>query len=366
MLASRIRSQIRPILIAAFAVFVLAQIVALSPSSVEQNDPDAEVDPQTLLDDGTSLAEGIPKEKIPDYSVDRFNYVSTLNGRKNWKLVAAKAFLYNGERIVHSRQVTAYLYDSNDQVTLVKGKEAKYFMDGRDLEIYGQVETLFPDGFLMKSDYMRYHPDERRIVIPVRWPVSGTSGEAKTSQRIDFTSHGLESFMERSEVILSENVEVNFVPATSGSATPNTTKIRSDRAVIDRTQQISHFTMGRTKPLDKRFVEVMQPTLYARGRRADLSYGDFAKLLDYMTLFEDVFVKELPLATDSKKQTRYGTGGRAEFNAQKNIILLKEFPQVYQDKDTVAGDVIILHRDSDVVEVENSNAFSEGKAGDEN
>jgi lipopolysaccharide export system protein LptA len=74
-----------------------------------------------------------------------------------------------------------------------------------------------------------------------------------------------------------------------------------------------------------------------------------------MTLHDDVLVREI-----GKPSQRYGTGGRADFESQRNVIVLREFPQVYQDRDTVTGDVIIVHRDTDIVEVEHSNAFSEG------
>ena len=63
---------------------------------------------------------------------------------------------------------------------------------------------------------------------------------------------------------------------------------------------------------------------------------------------------------EDKPQLRYATGGRADFDARSDIVRITEFPQAYQDNDTVTGDVIILHRDSDLVEVEHSNAFSEG------
>jgi len=58
---------------------------------------------------------------------------------------------------------------------------------------------------------------------------------------------------------------------------------------------------------------------------------------------------------------KYATGGRADFDSHKNVIVLTEYPQVYQDEDTVTGDKILLHRDTDIIEVEHSNAFSQGK-----
>jgi hypothetical protein len=103
-----------------------------------------------------------------------------------------------------------------------------------------------------------------------------------------------------------------------------------------------------------------------------MHYGDFSKLLQYMTAYEDVFIKELKAPSDNKEKKepaakpsegpnlRYATSGRADFDTKSDVIRLTEFPQAYQDNDTVTGDIIIMHRDSDLVEVEHSNAFSEG------
>jgi lipopolysaccharide export system protein LptA len=89
--------------------------------------------------------------------------------------------------------------------------------------------------------------------------------------------------------------------------------------------------------------------------------------------YEDVLVKETaaPKSTSAervktkkaneKSPLRYATAGRAEFNTQDDVIRLTQFPQAYQDEDTVTGDVILMHRDNDIIEVENSNSFSEGR-----
>ena len=79
-------------------------------------------------------------------------------------------------------------------------------------------------------------------------------------------------------------------------------------------------------------------------------------LLQYLVTYEDVVIKEL----GKKESLRYGTGGRADFDTRRNVIVLSQYPQVYQDNDTITGDIILVHRDTDVVEVEHSNAYSQG------
>lgn len=339
---------------------IITQIVALSPSSLDQSSSQAKVPQQTLaedLQDEGTLATNVPKGKIPEYTVEGFNFVSTQGGEKQWKLDAKRAFLFNSEKLVHARQVTAYLYGSDGKITVVTGDEAQYFMNKRDLEIFGHVKTRFPDGFETLSEYMRYLPQSKKVEIPMKYVVNGQGQEDK-GQEFHFKSQGLYFEMLKSDIVLPAAVKFTLKRLATLNHPAENTTIESDRCVIHRLEQLAHFTMNAERPLATRFVRINQPTLYAQSRRADVNYGNFDKLLQYMTAFEDVLIRE----TGSGSSLRYGTGGRADFDAHRDVIVLKEFPQVYQDNDTVTGDIILVHRDTDIVEVEHSNAFSEGES----
>ncbi len=337
------------------------------------------------------LAPGIPRDRIPDYTLDGFEFVSTASNQKQWKLQARQARVYNAERISHTLDVTAYLYDAQGQATVVTGLEGKHHADSRELEVFGQVRTVFPDGFELHSDYLRYRPGPaRRIDIPERYLTHGRGKDSAGERQIEFTSQGLEYELDSGELTLPRRsvVEmatlVNGVPASRRSAAKDRdhTRIESDRAVIYRARQFARFTMSPTRPLHLRFVQITQPTLIAQARRAELRFGPDARRLDYLSLFEDVFLRELPreqvAATPAAPvdpeatraaapphggdgPVRYATGGRADFDGGRDVIVLRDFPQVYQDQDTVTGEVIVVHRESDIVEVEHSNAFSEGE-----
>ncbi len=356
---------------------VITQIVVFSPSSLDENKSEiGPIDPLLLTQNVSpnnekTLAPGIPKNRIPEYRVDQFRYVSVQNGLKQWRIKAETAFLYNPEKLNHSRIVTAYLYDSGDgdQVTIVKGLEAKYLLNEKDLEVFGNVETLFPDGFEVHSDYMRYHPSEHHIEIPTHYPVTGVSHEA-TGQKFSFASSGLDYILGESMITLPQAVTVILQGSAAqppvNSGVPEMTKIESDHCLIFRKLKLAQFTMNPHRPLQTRFVHITQPTLFARSRRADLNYGDFSQVLQYLTAYDDVLIKEVtdklsrnPIK-DKKPVLRYATGGRADFDTQRDLITLTQFPQSYQNEDTVTGDQIIMHRDTDLIEVEHSNAFSQG------
>lgn len=361
------RKILRPFFLALIALFIIAKIVILSPASLEESKSSqiVAVDPSSLfLNKEPSLAPGIPKDRIAEYSIEKFKYVSIQNGEKQWRIEAHRAFMYNPERLVHARIVDAYLYDADGKTTIIHGQEARYFLNQKDLEVYGKVHTVFPDGFELYSDYLRYRPQEKRILIPTHYYVEG-KGHENSEQDFEFTSMGLDYAMSKAEILLPKESKVTLIRKTPSSpetaGVPNKTTIDSDQCFINRHAKIAHFTMDPQRPLKTRFVHITQPTLFARSRRADLNYGNFDQVLEYLIAYEDVLVKEIPeKKKESNPSLRYATSGKAEFDTRNDIIRLTQLPQAYQDNDTVTGDIILMHKDSDIIEVEHSNAFSQG------
>jgi hypothetical protein len=384
-------TKLRPLILMGVVSAIIMQIVALSPNSVEESrDSSAPIEADALLPkEKVTLAPGIPKGQVPEYSVDQFNYVSTHESIRDWNLIAATAYFYNSARMVHARTVKAFLFDPDGKITIVTGQEAKYTMaatgassgakptptpaasgkaaaaNDRDLEVFGDVVTTFPDGFEVHSEYMRYRPDQRTVEIPVQYQASGRGKDAN-GQILSFKSQGMYYSRKAEEISLPRDVKVtvenqNSKPTSEGK--PDSTLIESDRCVIKRELKLASFTMFPTRSIKERFVRVTQPTLFSKGRRGELNYGDVtgsapgSKMVHRVALYDDVLVKE----TTKDGPLRYATAGQANFEGTQDIVVLTKFPQVYENEDTVTGDRIILHRDSDIVEVEHSNSYSAGQ-----
>ncbi len=96
--------------------FIIAEILFFSPSSVDSlgpNAPSFELDPQELAasfeSDLKSL--GMDTGKIPEYTVNDFDYISIQKGHLQWKLKAEKGLLYHQNRLVLAKQAQAELHD---------------------------------------------------------------------------------------------------------------------------------------------------------------------------------------------------------------------------------------------------------------
>lgn len=354
-LRSGLQRRLKPLLLGGTVLLVILKIVALSPAPLEESGGAPRIVDldELVLREGKTLAPGIPQGKVPDYAINKFNYVSTHKGEKQWNMIAEEAYFFNSEKLVHSRIVRANLYDTEGKITVVTGLESKYLMNQNDLEIFGDVKTVLPDGFVVKSDYMRYKPKEKKIEIPISTMAEGEGVEEK-GEKMHFTSHGLEFDTGKSEIYLPKDARLTLTQDNSN------TLVLSDHCLIHRKQNLADFTMIPERPSESRFVQIEQPTMYARGRSGKLKYGSSPNMIQDMTLFDDVFVQEFTVVDGVKNVTRYGTGGRGDFDSHRNLTILTIYPQVYQDDDTLTGDRITMHRESDVVEVEHSNGFSTG------
>lgn len=352
-----IQRRLRPILLGGVVLLVILKIVALSPAPLEEaGAPPRTVDiDELILKEGKTLAPGIPQGKVPDYTINKFNYFSTHAGERQWNLLADEAFMFNPEKLVHARTVRANLYGEDGKITVVTGLEAKYLLNQNDLEVFGNVKTTFPDGFVVSSEYMRYRPKEKKIVIPISFPTEG-QGNEENGDHIHFWSHGMDYETGKGEILLPEAARMTVLQEKT------TTLVRSDKALIHRHTNLVDFWMLDERPSETRFVQIDQPTEYAKGRTGKLLYGSGSNMIKELTLFDDVFVQEFHIdkKTGEKVVTKYGTGGRGDFDSHRNVTILTIYPQVYQDEDTLTGDKITMHRDSDIVEVEHSNGFSLG------
>ncbi len=304
-------------------------IIILAPQTLDEH----HVESIPLLDQSPSLIPDLPK-MTPEYSVHGFNYVSIQKGQKQWNIQSDVAYFYNAGRLVHTKNVIAYLFALDGGVTEIKGQEGRYFIGDKDIEVYGDVHTKLPDGFEISSQYAHYK--QANILIPGNAIGHGTMSQ---SQLIDFTSQGLTYLTQQAKIVLPHNVHFLLQSPT------HSTTIQSDRCVIYRDTHQAKFSMYQG------LLHIQDGELNVSAQKADLVYEDTPKLINYMTAHGKVTILET-------RDQRYSTAGRADFDSKSNTVTLTIYPQAYQGTDTVTGERMILHRDTDEIEIHHSNARS--------
>jgi len=346
----------RPILLIALACFIILEVVALNPAPLEEK-ASTSAEPffteeeamESLSTSQKPLAPGIPTDRVPDYHTEQYRYISLQGTLKQWKMQAESANVYNKEKIVHSKDVTIELFDSSDKITLVTSQEAKYYFNDKEVELFGNVNITLPDGFKIKSEYLKYLTPTKILDIPTKYFVEGKGHSQDGKRDLFFTSMGM--MFDQNKNLVDLRSQTHF-EMTRIERNNETTVIVSDTCRIDRNAQIATFKMN----YDKAYTKLNQPNLYVQSRKMDLFYSGSSELLEYLFAKDDVYIEE----SKNGKKVKTGTCQLAKFDNKKNFIIMTQFPQVYQDKNTVTGDRIIMDRDHDLIEVEQSNAFSNG------
>jgi LPS export ABC transporter protein LptC len=342
-------------------VLLYLNLTILSPQPLEEpgSSGGRPLPPERLLelDEGEWISPGLPEETIPNYRISEFVYQSATAGKKDWTIHAKTSRMFNEEDLVHGIDVISYLYDDVGKATKVTSLEAIYKTEDNQLDLWGDVVATFPDGFVVKAPYMHYEPNSRLITVPMKYRVNGFGEDFEKYN--EFDSNGLIYALGPNQIVLRSQVEFRIIAkpeSTSKSDLPAWTRIRSDLCEIDRQKRVAYFRM-RDRNLDRpRYVRVRQPDLRVRSRQAYLDYSPYKQPIDYLVSERDVLIQELK----EKDEIRYSTSGRASFDTHTDVITLTEFPQVYQGDDTVTGETIKILRKTDIVEVEQGNAFSRG------
>lgn len=265
---------------------------------------------------------------VPDYAMTNARYVSVKQGKVELESFSKEAAYDLAERRMDAKQVTSYFYDSNQKKTDVKADEAKYYADKRLMHLMGNVTSLSPDGFELRTSEAEYRMDERRLTAP-----HAVEGELKDKD-LRIWGDRAESALDERTVVLYGNARAEYQEKRRGL-----TKVRGDKAIMERDKQQLTFTKN---------VKMEQTATTATSNIAHVFYAPAEKNVRYMQMLEDVKIVD--------KGGRHTRSQVAEFFAPTDTIVLSQFPAVYHGDDVVTGDRITLYRTTGVVEVTATNA----------
>ena len=328
-------------ILAGAVMFLLAYFTLLSPSSLEEDFNGVRiVHPKDLLnflknESEPFLAKGVPSEITPAYSLRNFDFFSTSEGKPQFKLSAKKSNFYQKEELIHAKESVVTLSDN----TVVTSRELLYDTLKNMVEFYGDVVTTFENGVVIHSNYMKaITRPVLNIIIPAEEAVSGDKTDKNNS--VKFKSFGLTYLnVEPKEIKLTSQVVATII-------NDRTTQIQSDHARMPFSKNKLYFFMDQNRSFDRQFVQVHQQSLEMKSRVIELDL--IQSKVETISALTDVSIHD---------RNFYSTSGKAIFIEKTNQIQLTEFPQAYQDADTITGDLIIYNRTEDTIEAKQSNAI---------
>lgn len=279
-----------------------------------------ELDGLTVLRDGQSA--------VPDYSMTNAHYVSVKAGRLEAETRAKEAAFNLTTRKMEAKNVVSFLYNVSDQRTIVTADKATFLMDERVLHLRDNVNSLSPDGFLVKGPEATYNMNKR--LMTASEPIEGETFE----KEVQVWGDRAEAPLDENKMYLYGNARALYNEEKHGP-----TKVRGDSAVVNRSEEKVTFVKN---------AKVEQEKVVGTGENADLYYSKTDKGIRYMSMTNDVRIEQ--------ESGRYTKSQMAEFFAPTDTIVLTGFPAVYDGDDAVTGDKITVFRATGVVEVMATNA----------
>lgn len=322
-------------------VLVFLEVLFLRPSKIESD----EQDPQGMFNSIETQVLTEKKEDSVAYTIDGFHYTAVEGEEKQWEMDAKQALLYEKSRMARAYVAKILMFDQKGRITFIEGDEAFFRFGSQDLDLVGNVKVTFPDGFWIKTSKAFY-----RSAIDEVSTTEAFYGEAvpNAGELMQMWGIGFRAKRSESTVYVLKDSRVKMRRLSSDEITD----VRSDFAQIDRFLKVAEFTMADPK----RFVETDRGTLNVKSRRQVATYNSKTSALQVMTAYDDVLIREQdPLK--SKKGMKYATCQKADFLTQEDKILLSGFPSVYQEKDTLTGELITIYRKRNIVEVMQANAL---------
>ncbi len=338
-------SQIQSLLLMGLLVFFVAHFMLLSPSGLEEDFNGVRIiHPKDFLafiqKEPTSIPD-VPAGVAPDYTLREFKAFSSTESKPNWKLSARKSSAYNEKQLLHGRDIRIDLPDG----TVVIANEGVFFMQKNEGKFYGSVVATFNNGVVIKTNYAEVKSSgHTTITIPTSEMVQGTRTDVKNP--VSFTSMGLTySDSEPQVLYLLSQVAVEL----NGE---KKTQVYSDLATYQSAINRLDFAMNEARPIEQQLIKVKQNDLDLFARELEVEL-DPKKQLQTITAIKEVSIRDF----HDPKNISTATSGKAIYYEHKNEFVLKDFPQIYQNGDTVTGDVIIYNRNTDIIEVKESNAI---------
>jgi LPS export ABC transporter protein LptC len=98
-----------------------------------------------------------------DSRMEKVRFVEEKQGRKTWELEAKAMQQFQGQDVMILEDVVLTYYNKDGRIFTVSGKEGKVFQKTKDMEIKGDVVVTSSDGYRLKTNFMAYQHQEKKI-----------------------------------------------------------------------------------------------------------------------------------------------------------------------------------------------------------
>ncbi len=142
-----------------------------------------------------------------DLSIDRMHVVQNKQGVKNWELWADTAKIYREKKLTKLESIRIRFYPKNGKPMDITADSGVMENDTRNIRVRGNVVVKTEGGPSLRTESLRFFPDEKRIDTDAKIVVAGAS--------FRLTGVGLRGRTDLGRFSLNEKVEALIFNAAS-------------------------------------------------------------------------------------------------------------------------------------------------------
>jgi LPS export ABC transporter protein LptC len=105
------------------------------------------------------------KRPLPDQVISDFSLTETARGRKEWKMEAERAFVYEQRNLLEADTIRVTFFDGGgDARSVLTALHGKLNRNTDDMEAHGNVVVVGSDGVVLRTESLTWMAETRQIV----------------------------------------------------------------------------------------------------------------------------------------------------------------------------------------------------------
>lgn len=298
--------KITQILLFLLFLVIIVEVVVILPQILDQESV------QEPMNDFNFQDQGPVEQRLTG-----MHLIESRQQEKEWELWSDEAKTYKDKRIWDLETVKVKFFGNNGVVFDVTGKRGRVEINSKNMEVIGDVVTKTSNGYILKTQKIKYNSKEKTLVGPQDIEMLGPIDENK--QRMNLTGA---NFIANLDSALMEIK--NSVVAEKTINNETRVYIKSHRAQFSGRSNYAHF-------LDD--VVIDYDTMRVTGPDAIFNYDSNRDIIS------SIFVQGGVKVSDVDK---WATSQSVNVEFEKEQYIFKGNPRVVQNNDELKGEEIIF------------------------
>ncbi len=271
---------------------------------------------------------------------NNINFFRISNGVKSIYLISENLEIDSKTNLISFLNPVGKFYDPKGKATSYQSKQGQFNQRKNILNLSKSVK-VFTSEYYMESEKLIYHTigDLVDASVNVR-----TKYKLKTNG--DFV------YLSASELIAHPEAG-NF--KYNGNVKGQIKKKRDYEDDIFIKSQVLSFDSNNNIIFLNDMVEVKKEFVTATADKGEIYLDNYNKSLKYFLLNDDVLIEESFQLPDGTAIERKAVSEQLEGIVSEDKYILTGYPKVFQDKDILKGNKIVLRENNEIIEVDNAN-----------